>query len=234
MTEQLKIQVSAYIDDELLDEECELLVRRMCADDSLMETVRRYSLIGDVLRGDDIAARVALAEQISRQLEEHEELGVPQPAQATGGTSRLQRFIRPLAGVAVAATVATVAVISVQGPVNPLDGELPSTTTAYVDNADGSSSLGPIDVSRFINTPGARPASAVPPSRMDKYLIRHRSYASGFGGQSIMGLRDVSNYGVVPGGVSSTQAAAPGVVSAPGKDADAAAESGINNKERKK
>lgn len=197
MTEQLKLQVSAYVDDELLDEECALLVHRLCADDELQETVRRYSLIGDAIRGDSLAVQTLLSRRISLELaDDQESADVAMPLMANN-TGSWRRFIRPVTGVAVAATVATVAVLSLQGPVDhSANGLLPSTTTAAVDTEDGGL-LAPVTLPSF-NGPSVRNASAVPQSRMDKYLLRHRSYASGVGGQSIMGFRDVSNYVIVP------------------------------------
>ncbi|NNF16847.1 MAG: hypothetical protein HKN70_08860 [Gammaproteobacteria bacterium] len=207
MTEQLKLQVSAYVDDELLDEECELLVHRLCTDDELQETVRRYSLIGDAIRGDNIAVQTLLSRRISLELADDQELADVAMPLLANSASRWRRFIRPVTGIAVAATVATVAVLSLQGPVDhSADGLLPSTTTAQVDAADGGL-LAPVTLPPF-NGPSVRNASAVPQSRMDKYLIRHRSYASGLGGQSIMGFRDVSNYVVVPLRVETEKTAA--------------------------
>lgn len=191
MTDQLNIQLSAYVDDALLDEECELLVRRMCSDEKLQETVRRYCLIGDALRGDNVAARLLLARRISQELEQQEQLVEPAVERAAG-TGGWQRLIKPVTGLAVAATVATVAVLSLQSPLDPAGGVLPSTTTAVIDTVDGATTLRP-DGGPQIILPEVLPASMTQ-SRMDRYLIRHRSYASGLGGQTIMGFRDVSNY----------------------------------------
>jgi sigma-E factor negative regulatory protein RseA len=105
MKDELREQLSAFVDDELSREEIQFLTRRVCRSAEAGEQLGRYFLVRDALHrdvsmppGEDLAARVADA------LEGEEKLD-------TGGSSaRLGRFMRPLAGAAIAASVALVAV----------------------------------------------------------------------------------------------------------------------------
>ncbi len=51
MSEQIREQVSAFLDGELPDSETELLLKRLTRDGELRESFGRYSLIGEALRG---------------------------------------------------------------------------------------------------------------------------------------------------------------------------------------
>ena len=103
MSEQIREQVSAFLDGELPNTETELLLKRLTRDGELRESFGRYALIGEALRGAGshiltrgFAARVNLAID-------------GEPAQVPGHVhqARASRWWRPLAGVTVAAGVAT-------------------------------------------------------------------------------------------------------------------------------
>src|ERR1700733_2649215 len=52
MSEQIREQVSAFLDGELPNTETELLLKRLTRDGELRESFGRYALIGEALRGD--------------------------------------------------------------------------------------------------------------------------------------------------------------------------------------
>ena len=51
MSEQIREQVSAFLDGELPNSETELLLKRLTRDPELRESFGRYALIGESLRG---------------------------------------------------------------------------------------------------------------------------------------------------------------------------------------
>ena len=51
MSEQIREQVSAFLDGELPGSETELLLKRLTRDAELRESFGRYALIGEALRG---------------------------------------------------------------------------------------------------------------------------------------------------------------------------------------
>ena len=111
MSEQIREQVSAFLDGELPSSETELLLKRLTRDAELRESFGRYALIGEAMRGGTpslmtrgFAARVNLA--IDGE-------PVPVAGRATPQT-RAPRWWRPFAGAAVAAGVAAVAVVALQ------------------------------------------------------------------------------------------------------------------------
>lgn len=206
MTDQLNEQVSAFVDNELPDGECELFVRRLCKDEQMQFAVTRFALIGDAMRGELLAADVHVSRHISAAIAAgagEQETGTPGAAR----TPAWSRWLRPVSGLAVAATVAAVAVLSLQGFDSPDNSELPSSTVAEL-SSDDNSALGPISVMRP-KLPEVRPASVMPQSRMDQYLLRHRGYANSFGRQSVMGARNIGTYTLLPVPESAQPAAEP-------------------------
>jgi negative regulator of sigma E activity len=113
------MQISAFLDGELPDNEADLLLRRMGQDAELRQKVAEYIAIGRALRGemfvpgvDRIHERVSAAiDDKPFEFEEATETAVMQPA----------RSLRPLVGAAVAATVALVAIFGLQQTIN-VDG----------------------------------------------------------------------------------------------------------------
>ena len=51
MSEQIREQVSAFLDGELPNSESELLLKRLTRDGVLRESFGRYALIGEAIRG---------------------------------------------------------------------------------------------------------------------------------------------------------------------------------------
>ena len=110
MNDAIKMQISAYVDGELPQNEAELLLRRMCQDRELRQQAAEYLGMGRAIRGERVIAGMEkLRERVSAALDDtvlHEELAV--------ADSTVPRFFRPVAGVAIAATVALAALIGLQ------------------------------------------------------------------------------------------------------------------------
>ncbi|MGI9236699.1 MAG: sigma-E factor negative regulatory protein [Woeseiaceae bacterium] len=132
MNDAIRMQISAFVDGELPDNEADLLLRRMGQDVELRLKVAEYLAIGRALRGESsvpgvhrIHERVA-AEIDDKPFEEDVETGGKPPAAA----------IRPLAGVAIAATVALLAIFGLQRAivVDETDAGAMEETVAEVDS----------------------------------------------------------------------------------------------------
>jgi anti-sigma factor RsiW len=106
MNDALRIQISAFIDGELPENESELLLRRLSQDAALRQQVSRYLEIGRLMRQDRevpgidrLRGRIAAA--LGDEMEEHED------EQKVVGSA----LMTPTTGVAVAATVAALALV---------------------------------------------------------------------------------------------------------------------------
>lgn len=105
------MQLSAYVDDELPQNEAELLLRRLSQDVKLRQEVAEYLAIGRVMRGE---VGVAGIDGIrNRVLAAIDDTAGTTPA-AVIENEPATRALRPLVGVAIAATVALAAIFGLQ------------------------------------------------------------------------------------------------------------------------
>lgn len=115
MNEAIRMQVSAFVDGELPENEAELLVRRLSQDAVLRQQVAEYLAIGRIMRGEYSAqGSDVLRERIAAELDER-------PLQDVADSAAIEkssRYVRPLAGFAIAASVALVAIIGLRQTVD--------------------------------------------------------------------------------------------------------------------
>jgi hypothetical protein len=110
MNDAIKMQISAFVDGELPQNEAELLLRRLCQDGELRQQTAEYMAIGRAMRGERAVAGMAqLRQRIAAELDDENVQQEPPKEPASPA-----RFIRPLAGFAIAATVALVALFGLQ------------------------------------------------------------------------------------------------------------------------
>jgi negative regulator of sigma E activity len=104
------MQLSAFVDGELPENEAELLLRRLSQDVVLRQQVAEFMAIGTAMRGDvqpkgtdDLRGRVAAALDAAPAMEDiADEVPVD------------DRLVRPMVGFAIAATVALVAIFGLR------------------------------------------------------------------------------------------------------------------------
>ena len=125
MNDAIRMQISAFVDGELPDNEADLLLRRMGQDAELRQRVAEYLAIGRVMRDevswpgiDRIHERVAAAID-DRQIEPQQETAPELP----------HRSIRPLASIAAAAGVAIIAIFGLQ-QMTGVDSTIPAEPTS--------------------------------------------------------------------------------------------------------
>jgi hypothetical protein len=107
MNDALRMQISAFVDGELPENESELLLRRLSQDAALRQQVAEYLEIGRLIRReaevpgvDQLRGRIAAAlgdEPATPEVEEKRDLG--------------SSLMTPASGIAVAATVAALALL---------------------------------------------------------------------------------------------------------------------------
>ncbi|BAZ93461.1 anti-sigma-E factor RseA [Thiohalobacter sp. COW1] len=164
MTDQVKEQISALVDDALPPQERSLLLARMVSDPALRETWSRYTLIQDALRNH-------LPEQVEPDLSDRVMAALePESAHDRGAARpRLAGWTRPLAGLAVAASVAVLAVVMFQ-PDAPTPG-------GGVQVADAGSAPVAEDYRR-VDTSQWQGQQAMVSERLNQYLVNHNEFAA--------------------------------------------------------
>ncbi len=131
MNDAIRMQISAFVDGELPDNEADLLLRRMGQDAELRQKVADYLAIGRIMRGEASVPGVdRIHERVSAVLEDK-----PFENQQDSTEPPRSRAIRPLAGIAVAASVALLAIFGLQQMSGVVDPEGPATDRNIADTA---------------------------------------------------------------------------------------------------
>jgi sigma-E factor negative regulatory protein RseA len=192
MSEQIREQVSAFLDGELPSSETELLLKRLTRDAELRESFGRYALIGEAVRGASpglltrgFAGRVNLAID-----------GEPAPAvPSLTPLARGARWWRPFAGAAVAAGVAAVAVVALQErSIAPTARPALVTRIENVAAATGSAATAlptaapsPREaISYTVPAAPYDPRTGMLPARLTNYVFAHSRYSSGLDLRGVM------------------------------------------------
>ena len=202
MSEQIREQVSAFLDGELPNSETELLLKRLTRDAELRESFGRYALIGESLRG---GSHARLSQGFTARVNNAID-GEPLVAAAQPVRGRSTRWWRPFAGAAVAAGVAAVAVVALQQrEIAPtLRTRLPATAQNMVTAQNVMSPQAIVTAQNVAMTRQGSPAkpteaisytvpavsdapTAMPAARLTNYVFAHSKYSS------VMGQNDVLN-----------------------------------------
>ncbi len=184
MSDQIREQVSAFLDGELPDSETELLLKRLTRDAELREGFGRYALIGETLRGASRApVSRGFAARVNRAIDGEPATAIPQTLRAAQG-----RWWKPVAGAAVAASVAAVAVVALQQ--RAVSPGIRTTLPAIAHNAkavqpkEALSYI--IPAASIVPAASTVAAAPIPATRLTSYVFAHSNYASGLGQGNVM------------------------------------------------
>jgi sigma-E factor negative regulatory protein RseA len=186
MSEQIREQVSAFLDGELPNSETELLLKRLTRDGELRESFGRYALIGEALRGGSHAYLTkGFAGRVNFAID-----GEPATAGGHAARAHVPRWWRPLAGVAVAAGVAAVAVVALQQrAVAPALRPVLALTAQNLGPAAPGVIAGQAPreaISYTVPPSSAEAAAAMPPARLTNYVFAHSKYSSGLDQRGVL------------------------------------------------
>jgi sigma-E factor negative regulatory protein RseA len=109
MSDQIREELSALVDDELPSSRAGVLFDRLRSDEALRREWRRYHEIGDLIRGEAIDLSMnGLADRVRQQLQDEPAI-IASPRRPPVGTARLG-WGQAAVGIALAASVAGVSV----------------------------------------------------------------------------------------------------------------------------
>ena len=178
MSDQIREQVSAFLDGELPDSETELLLKRLTRDAELREGFGRYALIGETLRGASRApVSRGFAARVNRAIDGEPAPAIPQTLRAAQG-----RWWKSIGGVAAAAGVAAVAVVALQQ--RAVSPGVRATLPAIAQNAQPAQPKEAL--SYTIPAASTVAAPAMPATRLTSYVFAHSNYVSGLGQGNVM------------------------------------------------
>lgn len=170
MSEQIHDQVSAFLDDELSNEECAFLVRRFERDPEARTKLVRYSLIGSVLREELLQPqpdmlRRRIRDSLAGTVPASRTASASPPARRAAGSDA--RWANPAVGLGVAATVAVAALFTIR-EMNGTDGGGDSAVRAAASTVPSYVVPGDAQDARVV---------APVPIRLTNYLLHHGEYA---------------------------------------------------------
>jgi sigma-E factor negative regulatory protein RseA len=184
MNEELDSQLSAMFDDELPEDQCQLLARRLSRDDALKARWRRYAVIGAAVRAGRAdgqpSARLDtnLASRVSAVLSAEPALtGV-----VAGETRKAagMRWWQPVVGGAIAAGVAAMSVLWIR-PDAPVGGEAQLADNAAASVVVSGPAIGAADTSApdsFVVPTNVQRNPNTPPAELANYVVAHSEYSS--------------------------------------------------------
>jgi sigma-E factor negative regulatory protein RseA len=178
MSDEIREQLSALLDDELNDVERPLLLGRLERDAELRACLGRYQLIGEAMRGSGQTSTLGVADRVQQALSDD----VPLHKLPAAGETNRRVWWKPLAGLSVAASVALVAVLTVTSVRETGKEPVPAVaTTQPTDKSDTA-------VTRVSNA-GNEQWDRLDPEidkRLSGYLVNHNEYAASRGVQGVM------------------------------------------------
>jgi sigma-E factor negative regulatory protein RseA len=179
MSEQIREQVSAFLDGELPNSETELLLKRLTRDGELRESFGRYALIGEAVRGTSRGHLTkGFAGRINFAID-----GEPVPANGQTSYTRSPRWWRPFAGVAVAASVAAVAVVALQHrAVSPALRVGAAVTAQNAAPAPATREA----ISYTVPATSPAPPAVKAPGRLTNYVFAHSKYSTGLAQRGVL------------------------------------------------
>jgi hypothetical protein len=165
MNDAIKMQISAFVDGELPENEAELLLRRLSHDRELRQVAASYLAMGRLLRSEhSLVGMERLRARIAAELEDR-----PVAAELDISTPANRRFLRPLAGVAIATSVALAAILGLRQTVG----------IAVFDGAGESGTVADKSVESTYTVPDQ------PDDLLRQYYLSHGETSSDFGANSV-------------------------------------------------
>jgi sigma-E factor negative regulatory protein RseA len=191
MSEQIREQVSAFLDGELPSTETELLLKRLTRDGELRESFGRYALIGEALRGGSCTLLTkGFASRVNLDID-----GGPLPVSVAVVQSHAVRWWRPFAGAALVAGVAAVAIVAMQqrslapgvGTPGPgVSAEVALNAPAAVTRAAPMLAENREALSYTVPVAPANTPAAAPSGRLTNYMFAHSKYSYGLAQRGVL------------------------------------------------
>lgn len=166
MTDVVKEQISAFLDDELSADEAQLVVRRLTSDPALLDEARTMLLVGHSVRGETSVADAGFAARVVAAASGEGEALVAPHADVQ---KAVPGWLKVAGGGGVAAAVAVVALFSLSGT-DAIESPA-GQDQAAVANAESASP----DAQFEYTVPAATSASGlvVADPQLASYLLNH-------------------------------------------------------------
>jgi negative regulator of sigma E activity len=179
MNEELDSQLSAMFDDELPEDQCQLLARRLSRDEALKARWRRYAVMGAAIRAErGVRLETNLASRVSAAISAEPALTGEAVAKGESAKGTGFRWWQPVVGGAIAAGVAAMSVLWIRA-------EAPVGATSLVaQNAAPSATViaapaNAADAPETYVVPAAvERTPIVPTAELANYVVAHSEFSA--------------------------------------------------------
>jgi negative regulator of sigma E activity len=186
MNEELDSQLSAMFDDELPEDQCQLLARRLSRDDALKARWRRYAVMGAAIRAErGVRLETNLAARVSSVISAEPALAGEAVAKGEKTKGLGIRWWQPLVGGAIAAGVAAMSVlwIRAESPVGAgtlvAQNPAPSTTiSAAVNPAPAAVAADNSAPETYVVPAAVERTRIVPTAELANYVVAHSEFSA--------------------------------------------------------
>jgi sigma-E factor negative regulatory protein RseA len=184
-------RLSATIDSELSDLEMLSISHKLSKDKDLRETMVRYQMISDSMRGEGInLSALNLVSSVSQRLEMEPTVLAPVKSR-----TQLHKWVQPAAGAALAASVAAVGIMLGPQFINGTQQNAPLNSGLQVV-AQPVGNVSPMPASVAQKEEHWKTVEGKTRTRLDGYLEQHSQYAAAPGGvQGVMPYTSFVSYG---------------------------------------
>ncbi len=178
VTNQQNEHLSGLMDDEPADFSSAATLDKLCKDADLKGCWQRYHLIGDIMRERNIPSLSGdFSQRVMSALENEPTILAPPVSRPASQPSLPQRFLKPVAGLAIAASVAAVTVFSMQN-ILTTDTPNPHNLASLATTSQSSPLNKPFASQPTVSAAGLLPASASAPvesgeESLNSYILRH-------------------------------------------------------------
>jgi negative regulator of sigma E activity len=174
MTEQINDQISAFIDDELPDQESAFLLRRFERDPDARNQALRYTMIGSALRNELLGPDPAI---LRRRIAVALTGAPPTPARPQAPRWRAS-YARPLLGFGIAASVAVAAIFGLR-VLNDARTAPNGGSSELIATNPPEASRAPAPAASYVVPQEVSDIPVLAPQiRLTNYLMHHGEYAS--------------------------------------------------------
>jgi sigma-E factor negative regulatory protein RseA len=176
MNEELDSQLSAMFDDELPEDQCQLLARRLSRDEALKARWRRYAVIGAAVRAErGVRLDTNLAERVSAVISAEPALTGESVVKGESGRGGGMRWWQPVAGGAIAAGVAAMSVmwIRAQAPVGESVMIAQNSPAAVIASPQADT-----PAESYVVPASVERTPIVPTAELANYVVAHSEYSA--------------------------------------------------------
>jgi negative regulator of sigma E activity len=185
MNEELDSQLSAMFDDELPEDQCQLLARRLSRDEQLKARWRRYAVVGAAMRAErGVRLDTNLALRVSATISAEPALTGEAVVKRDAGKSVGIRWWQPVVGGAIAAGVAAMSVLWIRAEA-PVGGSNLVAQNAAPSTYTSAGVAAPVSVASDNSAPETYvvPAAVertpiVPTAELANYVVAHSEFSA--------------------------------------------------------